>query len=263
MNSIFITVFSVTSMGIICAAILCIASKLMYVKVDERVAKLQESLPGANCGACGYPGCSGYAAALLSGAGVKTNLCTPGGAETLSKISEIMGVEATSIEKKIAVVRCSGDCNTRQKKMEYRGIQSCYAAKTIFAGEYECAFGCMGFGDCQKVCPSSAICMENGLAHIIIKDCTGCGLCVKTCPSKLISIQKTSTPVLVACNNIEKGAAVRKKCTVGCIACTKCVKECKDGAISIENNLAKIDSEKCTGCGRCVEVCMTKCIVSI
>ena len=259
MNVILVAVVSVTSIGIICSVILSVASKLMYVKIDERITLLTGLMPGANCGACGYPGCSGYASAIIE-KDAKTNLCTPGGSALLAKISEIMGVEAGSIEKKTAVVRCSGDCNKRQKKMDYRGINTCYAAKTIFAGEYECAFGCMGFGDCQKVCPSNAICMENNLALIVKNNCTGCGLCVKTCPSKLISIQKTGASVFVACNNLEKGAVVRKKCTAGCIACTKCVKECKEGAISIENNLAKIDIEKCTGCGRCVEVCVTKCI---
>ncbi|MCL2175838.1 MAG: RnfABCDGE type electron transport complex subunit B [Treponema sp.] len=260
MNVIIIAVVSVTAIGTICAIILNVASKLMYVKVDERVTLLTEAMPGANCGACGYPGCSGYAAALVEDENVKPNLCAPGGVKLLEKISEIMGVDAGNIVKKIAVVNCMGDNKAQQKKMEYKGFESCTGAKQLFGGTPSCAFGCLGFGDCDKVCPVNAICMEEGLAHIIKDLCTGCGLCVKACPNKIITIENADIPVVIACKNIEKGAVVRKKCTYGCIACTKCVKECPEGAIVIEENLAKIDYAKCNGCRKCVEVCMTKCI---
>jgi len=263
MNGIIFAVVSVTALGTICAVILNVASKLMYVKIDERITLLTEAMPGANCGACGYPGCSGYAAALVENSSVKPNLCTPGGAKLLTKISEILGIEAGSIERKIAVVHCMGDNNTQQTKMEYKGFPSCTGAKQLFGGQAACAFGCLGYGDCQKVCPVNAICMENGLAHIVTNLCTGCGLCVKACPNKIITIENANMPVVVACKNIEKGAVVRKKCTFGCIACTKCVKECPEGAIVIEENLARIDYAKCSGCNKCVEVCMTKCIRKI
>ena len=231
----------------------------MYVKVDERIAKLTEIMPGVNCGACGYPGCSAYAEALIN-ENVDTNLCTPGGSSVLNKISSILGVEALAIEQKIAVISCCSDFNTRQKKMDYIGVQSCEAAKMLYSGDNACAFGCLGYGDCKLLCPSNAIYMENGLAHIIKELCTGCGLCVKVCPNKLISIENADIKVVVSCKNIEKGAAARKKCSCCCIACTKCVKECCQGAIVIEDNLAKIDYTKCDGCGKCVEVCVTKCI---
>jgi len=261
-NIIFIAVISVTTIGVLCAAILCIASKFMHVKTDERVAQLEEIMPGANCGACGFPGCSGYAKALVAGE-AKANQCPPGGTELVAKISAILGVEAESLERKIAVVYCSGDVKARQKKMEYKGIQSCTAAKQLFAGENACAFGCLGYGDCKIVCPSNAICMEKGLARIITGNCNGCSLCVKACPNHIISIENASTPVFVLCKNTEKGAVARKKCTSACIACTKCVKECPDGAIAIEDNLAKIDYNKCSGCGKCVDVCITKCIMRL
>ena len=260
MNPIIIAVVSVTVIGVICSCILSAASKIMYVKIDERIALLTGIMPGANCGACGYPGCSGYASALVEDSNVKLNLCTPGGAQLLAKIGGIMGVDAGSIEKKTAVVNCRG---TPLKKMDYHGLQSCEAAKHIYAGNSACAFGCMGFGDCKIVCPSEAICMEGNFAHVITHLCTGCGLCVKVCPNNLISIQKENMPVLVACKNIEKGAVTRKKCSSGCIACTKCVKECPESAITMIDNLAVIDYAKCTSCGKCVDVCMTKCIKKI
>jgi len=259
MNTIFIAVFSVTTMGIICAAMLCIASKFMYVKIDERVAELEACLPGANCGGCGFPGCSGYAVAILSGK-AEANLCSPGGAEALQKISAILGVEAGNIEKKAAVIHCRGDCEAQQKKMNYKGIQTCAAAKQLFGGEGACAFGCIGYGDCKIVCPSNAVCIENGLARIDPRLCTGCGLCVKACPNSLISVENAGIAVAVLCKNIEKGAVVRKKCSRGCIACGKCVRSCQSQAITMADNLAKIDYEKCTHCGICASDCVTKSI---
>ena len=261
-NTILTAVYFVTIIGVICAAVLCIASKFMHVKVDERLAQLTEIMPGANCGACGFPGCSGYAKAIISG-DAKPNQCSPGGSDLIAKISGILGisdVDTGSIVKKAAVVHCMGDNNAQQLKMEYKGFPSCSGAKQLFGGQQACAFGCLGYGDCQKACPTNAICIENGLAHIITNLCTGCGLCVKTCPNKILTIENADMPVVVACKNIEKGAVTRKKCSFGCIACTKCVKECPEGAIVIEENLARIDYTKCSGCGKCVEVCMTKCI---
>jgi len=260
METILITVITVTVMGLFCACVLCVASKLMHVKVDERIAELEKNLPGVNCGVCGYPGCSGYAKALLSSENVKPNLCTPGGADVLVKISAILGVEAASIEKKTAIVNCAGDCKAQVRKMDYRGISSCDGAKKIYNGKNSCAFGCLGYGDCQKVCPADAICLENDLAYVIPSLCTGCGLCVKVCPPKIISIENASIGVFVACKNIEKGAVTRKKCSSGCIACTKCVKECPKNVIKIIDNLAVIDYSLCDNCGKCADVCVTKCI---
>jgi len=260
MNTIIIAIFTVTVIGVICAAMLSIASKVMAVKVDERMVQIQECLPGSNCGACGYPGCSGYAMALISEADVKNNLCTPGGAAVSKQLSEILGGESNDVAVKLAVVRCRGDCGVQQKKMDYKGIQSCMAAKQVFGGEGACAFGCIGYGDCKTVCPSNAVCIENQLARINTTLCTGCGLCVKACPSKLITIENDSIASVVLCKNIEKGAVVRKKCSNGCIGCGKCVRECPSAAIILEENLAKINYEKCTGCGHCAEICVTRCI---
>lgn len=259
MNAILLAVISVTSIGLICAVILSIFSKILAVKTDERLALIQECLPGVNCGACGYPGCSGYAEALLSG-GVKNNLCTPGGIEVMMKISAILGIETGNVVKKSAIVHCKGDRNEQLKKMDYYGIQTCAAAKQLFSGEGSCAFGCLGYGDCKAACPSNAVCIENNLARIKPKLCTGCGLCVKSCPNNLIAVENPGIAVSILCRNIEKGASVRKKCSYGCIACGICVRECPSGAITIKDNLAAIDFEKCTHCGACARVCVTGCI---
>ena len=259
MNTIVFAVVSVSSLGLICGSILAIASKFMYVKIDERITALAAVLPGANCGACGFPGCSGYAEAIIVD-GAAPNRCSPGGAATLAKISAILGGEAGAIDRKAAVVHCRGDCDAQQKKMDYKGIESCVAAKQLFGGEGACAFGCLGYGDCKAVCPSNAICIENGLAWVDPRLCTGCGLCVKTCPNSLISLENDSIKVAVLCKNLEKGAVVRKKCTRGCIACGKCVRTCLSQAIVIEDSLAKIDYSKCSRCGGCAAECVTKSI---
>ena len=264
MNTIITAVLCVTCIGLVLSVILCAASKLMAVKTDERAAELEECLPGSNCGACGYAGCAGYAKALLE-AGAKTNLCTPGGAETAERISELLGVEAEILAPKFAVVRCGG--SERTLKMEYKGPLTCAAAKLLHGGEFACAFGCIGYGDCKSVCPFGAVCVDtkdNSPAKINAARCTACGLCVTACPNNLITLEDCSEGGLkkstVLCSNIEKGAAARKKCQSACIGCGKCVRECPSGALRLEDNLAVLDYEKCTSCSHCAEICVTGCI---
>jgi len=261
MESIIIPVFSITAIGVICAALLSIASKYMHVEVDERILEVQTALPGSNCGACGFPGCAGYAKALNEDVNVKTNLCTPGGARVAARLGEILGVQAEGAAVKVAVVRCCGDCKALQKKMNYIGIRTCAAAIRLYGGEGACTYGCLGYGDCKAVCPTGAIIIEDELARINTELCTGCGLCVKVCPNNIITVieYEINAPV-VLCKNLEKGAVVRKKCSSGCLGCGKCKRECPMEAITVEDYLAGIDNEKCTLCGHCSEVCVTHCI---
>jgi len=261
MDGILIAIISVSVIGIICAVMLAVASKIMAVKVDERFPAVRECLPGANCGACGYAGCDGYARALIEDEGIKTNLCIPGADSVSRKLSEVLGVAFEDVVEQVAVIKCKGDCNVTSDKMEYQGIESCAAAKILFGGKGKCTFGCMGLGDCAKICPQNAICLENGIAHGNTRLCVGCGMCVTTCPNKLISVMADVEKVLVTCSNTDKGAITRKACSRGCIACRKCEKECPVGAITVVDNLARIDYDKCTDCGHCVEVCVAGCIM--
>jgi Na+-translocating ferredoxin:NAD+ oxidoreductase RNF subunit RnfB len=262
MGTIVIAVISFTALGLICAIVLSIVSKVMAVPTDERVALVRESLPGANCGACGFTGCDGYAAALIGG-GTETNLCTPGGNEVSKRISAILGAESgASVKKRIAVVHCMGDLDTVRGKMEYIGIRTCAAAKQLFGGQGACTFGCIGYGDCEGVCPG-AICVKKELACVDMLKCIGCGLCAKTCPNGVISIGDATAAVAVKCKNNEKGAQLKDKCSKGCIGCMKCVKECPSTAIAVNDFLAAIDYDKCTGCGTCAKVCVKGCILSI
>ena len=260
MNPILLAVIFVTAIGLLCAIMLVLAAKFMAVKVDERVTEVREVLPGANCGACGYPGCDGYAAALVED-GAEPILCTPGGSTVAAKISSILGVEVGEIQKKVAVIACLGDCDATKDKLEYHGIETCAAANLIFGGKGSCVYGCLGLGDCAVVCPEDAICLEKGIAHIDPRACIGCGLCVKACPKNLIHVGLASNNVVVTCSSHDKGVDTKKKCSHGCIACRKCVKTCPAEAITVENNLAVIDYDKCTNCGACAEVCMAGCIM--
>ena len=259
MNTIIIAVISVTALGLLCAVMLAVASKVMAVKTDERVAQIREVLPGANCGACGFSGCDGYAEAVVN-EGAMTNLCTPGGDKVSKEISVVLGIEAQDVLECVAAVYCRGDGAVRQSKMEYSGVRTCVAVKQLYGGQNACVFGCLGFGDCAAACPEGAICVVDGLARVDRRKCVGCRLCASVCPNNIILMDYSVSTAAVLCRNTEKGAVVRKKCSCGCIACTKCVRECPSEAITMNGNLASVDQSKCSGCGKCAEVCVTKCI---
>lgn len=261
MNPILIAALVVFSTGLICAVMLVAATKFFAVKENEKIGQIRECLPGANCGACGYAGCDGYAKALAESEESRTNLCVPGGDGAAKQISEILGVACENVVEKVAVLHCYGDCHHTANKMDYVGIQSCEAAKLLYGGSGKCVYGCMGLGDCAKVCPQGAICLENGIAHIDTRKCIGCGLCAKACPRGLIEILPDVERVLVTCNNTEKGASVRSKCSNGCIGCKKCEKNCAVGAIKVENNLARINYDLCVDCGECAKNCPVGCIL--
>lgn len=259
MNVLLIGILSVTVVGIICAVVLSVASKLMYVHVDERIDQVRDCLPGANCGACGYAGCDGYAAAVVADESVSLSLCTPGGNDVVKSIGAVLGREGGVVEPKIAVIRCKGDHSVTSDKMIYEGIEGCTAAKLLFGGVGKCTFGCMGLGDCVKICPHQAIYLKNGIAHVDPGLCIGCGICEKACPNHLIAILPESAKTQVLCSNMEKGAAVRKSCSAGCIGCGKCAKVCPSNAVVIKNNLAYVDHKKCVNCGNCRDACPMHC----
>lgn len=250
---ILLPVIIVALIGLIAGVGLSLASKFMAVPVDEKQEKLREALPGANCGACGYSGCDGYAAAIASGE-AEPDKCAPGGAACADAIAEILGVEIVN-NPKVAFIACKGNPDITKIKYSYSGIQSCTAASLLHAGPLECKFGCIGFGDCAKVCPFGAITVENGKPVICEDICVGCSKCVAACPKNLISIIPKNHKLTVNCSNKNKGAAVVKACQVSCIACRMCEKQCEAGAIKVVDNLAVIDYELCTGCGKCKEVC--------
>ena len=258
---IIIATAVVTVIGLLCAVMLAIASKAFEVKTNPKIQQIRDCLPGANCGACGYAGCDGYAKALGENEEDRVNLCTPGAAKAAADIAEILGVTAAEVTKKVALVHCNGSCDNTEKKADYYGGQSCHAAKLIYGGDGKCVYGCLGFGDCVTVCEYDAIHIVNGVAKVDVDSCTACGLCAKKYPNALIEIITADKPVAVKCRNKDKGAVARKNCKVACIGCMKCQKVCPTGAITVADNLSTIDYEKCIACGACAEACPTGSIV--
>lgn len=256
-----IGVVAVTVIGIICALVLVIAAKFMSVPVDERIPAVRECLPGANCGACGFAGCNGYAEAVVNDETLALTLCTPGGAAAAAGIASVLGREAGESVKKVAVINCMGDCNKTKNKADYKGIPTCTAANLLFAGPASCAYGCIGLGECAEACPENAICILDGLARVDVRKCIGCGICAKTCPKHIITIQPVTDKVKVLCSNKDKGATVKKTCSTGCMGCGVCSKMCPEGAITMTDNKPVIDYSKCTSCGTCAQKCPAKCIV--
>jgi electron transport complex protein RnfB len=256
---IWIPVVIIGGLGLIFGLVLSIASKKFEVKVDERIEKVRELLPGANCAACGHTGCDGFAEAVVEGkAGVSG--CPASGAETAAKIAEILGVEAEEVERKIARVMCGGTYDTCRTKFDYSGIRDCAAIEPFYGGPSTCSYGCVGMGNCAKACPFGAMVIENGLAKVIASKCTGCGKCVEACPKKIIELVPVCLEYTVRCSSLDRGNIVRKSCDVGCIGCGRCVKACEEGAIKLHGTLAKIDPEICKNCGECEKVCPTKSI---
>ena len=260
LEAIISAVIVVTVIGFLCAIMLVVAAMFMSVKENETEKKIRECLPGANCGACGYSGCDGYAKALAEDKSVKTNLCTAGGDNVSKALSDILGTAFEKTNTIVATVRCCGDCNSTEKKALYSGVETCAAAKMIHGGDGMCTYGCLGRGDCAAACPHDAICMDNGIARVDFRKCIGCGVCVKSCPNQLIHMMPDIKRQVISCHNKQKGAVARKLCTNACIACGKCQKVCPSDAIAVVNNIARIDYAKCTVCGKCAEVCPVGCI---
>ena len=207
-----------------------------------------------------YPKNPQVVEALASGEEQRTNLCVPGGAGCAVQIAGVLGVEAGSVEERVAVVCCGGTCEKTQPRMNYEGVHSCSAAKLLFGGAGACAFGCLGNGDCVSVCPQQAIRIDKGIAVVDRDACIGCGLCEKVCPNHVIGIFPKKQKVFDRCSNYNRGKAVMDVCKAGCIGCTKCSKVCPEGAITMDNCLAQVNPMKCTGCGTCVESCPTGCM---
>ncbi len=255
MTDILIAVGIVTIVGAVAGVGLAIASVIMAVPKNEKAEEIAAALPGANCGACGFSGCSAYAEAIANGE-AQPGLCTPGGAATAAKLSEILGVEVDS-QRKFAFVGCGG-CD-KDSDLEYKGVPSCAGANMFYGGTEKCSFSCLGYGDCAAVCAYGAIDIKDGVASINIDKCSGCGKCAAACPKGIISVISPTKKRIAAvgCSNKDKGKAVASVCSHGCIACTKCVKECNFNAIEMVNNLPKIDEGKCLGCGKCAKACPT------
>lgn len=260
MGTVLITTLVIALIGLIVGAGLVYSGKKFYVEVDEREAAVREVLPGNNCGACGFAGCDAMAAAIAKGE-APVNGCPVGGQAVASKVGSIMGVDADAVAKKVAFVKCKGSCEVTKNQGNYIGVMDCRSAVLAGINLTDCDYGCVGLGSCVSVCPEHAITVRNGVAVVNPVKCVGCGLCAKACPKGLIEIVPAEKKVRVQCSNRDKGPVVKKVCSAGCIGCAICTRQCEYDAVHVENNIAHIDYEKCTECGKCAEKCPAKVII--
>ena len=237
------SIIALGGLGLFFGAGLAYAAKKFAVEIDPKVEQIIEALPGANCGACGQPGCNAYAEAVASGK-VAANKCTPGGSDVAGQIATIMGITAAAVEApQVAVVQCQGGNKEAENKFIYQGLQDCNAAILIGGGHKACGYGCLGLGSCVKACPFDAMRMnDNGLPEVDEDKCTACGICVSTCPRGIMTIIPKSQNVFLGCVSQDKAKAVKSVCKVGCFACKICTtpKVTPSGAIEMEGNLPQI-----------------------
>lgn len=262
------TILTLVVLGAVLAAVLYFVAQKFKVEEDPRIDEVESKLPGANCGGCGFAGCRGMAEALVKNDDISALYCPVGGGDVMKGIADYLGKAAPEREPQVAVVRCAGSCANRPRTNQFDGAPSCAVVASLYGGETGCTFGCLGKGDCTSVCEFGAITMnaETGLPEVDDEKCTACGACVKACPKGVIELRKKfpkSRKVYVSCVNKDKGGVARKSCSAACIGCGKCAKVCPFGAITVENNLAFVDSTKCRLCRKCVVECPTGAIVEV
>ena len=268
MNEVIIyAVGSLGTLAIVAAVILYFVAQKFKVFEDPRIDDVEEILPSANCGGCGYAGCRAFAEAIVKAGEMEGFNCPVGGAEVMSEVGSVLGLEAIDAEPQIAVVRCSGTVTNSPAKVRYDGISNCAAAAAIYPGDGGCSFGCLGLGDCEESCDFDAIHVNpETMIPEVTNNCVACNACVIACPKDIIELRnvgKKERRIFVSCVNEEKGAPAKKNCAVACIGCSKCFKVCPFDAIEMKNNRAYIDYEKCKLCRKCVEVCPTDAIHEI
>lgn len=248
-------VVSLTGLGLVAAFGLSLASKKFHVDVDPRLETIEGILPGLNCGACGYAGCSGFAGGLLEGEAEPTG-CAPGGEDVISQLADFLGLEVGDVVKKIAVLQCGGNCEKAAMEAEYEGVYDCRAAILVGGGGKACRYSCVGYGTCEAVCPFDAIVMKpDGLPVVYPDKCTACNKCVVACPRDVLALEPVEHQVRIRCSSTDTGGRVRKVCQVGCTGCGICEKVCPVEAARVDNNLAFITPEKCVECGICAANC--------
>lgn len=251
-------VLIVAVLAIVFAVLIVTVSKVCFVKEDERIGKVSENLAGANCGGCGYAGCSDYAKALVEGK-ASINDCGATSNESKAQIAKVLGIEFVAGVQKVAVVKCAGGINAKNK-FNYVGNDACDVQALLMGGKKVCSNACLGGGNCVNVCPDNGVYLKDGVAHVDRSLCEACGACVRKCPRNLIELVPKSAKVYVACSSKCKGKDVMGACSVGCIGCGLCAKNCPEVAISMVDNLPVIDYEKCSGCLTCVTKCPRKTI---
>lgn len=239
--SVIVAVLALGGLTLLLAVMLVIANRKLYVYEDPRIDVVEDLLPHANCGACGFPGCRPFADALVAEK-VLPGKCTVSSEEGRQKIADYLGVSLGNEEKQVARLACAGGINVARNKASYKGLKTCRAASLVSGGGKGCFWGCLGFGDCMEVCDFDAIHMdEHALPVVDIDKCTACGDCVEICPKDLFSLEPLSHQLWVACKNLEKGDEILEDCQVACTACGRCAMDAPGELIVMKNNLPVVN----------------------
>jgi len=260
LESILYPIICVGGLALVFGVILGFSAKKLAVKANPAVEKIIKVLPGANCGGCGFPGCSVFAERVVQGE-ADFRGCPPGGNHCADEIAKEMGIDAAPASRKVAFIKCQGTNENIKRNYIYDGPRSCVSASQLATGGNKtCAYSCIGLASCKNACQFHAIKIIDSIAVVIRERCTACGKCVKVCPKNLIEIVPDNSKVRVVCNSRDRARAVKENCRAGCIGCTLCEKICKHGAVTITDNIAHIDYEKCVFCMECVDKCPSKSI---
>ncbi len=241
--SVVIALLTLGGLTLLLALMLLVANRKLYVYEDPRIDKVEEMLPHANCGACGYPGCRPFAEALVAGKSLPGK-CTVSSLEGREAIADYLGVDSGGEEPRVARLACAGGINVARNRASYQGMKTCQAAALVSGGGKGCFWGCLGLGDCETACDFDAIHMNAFAIPEVSEDkCTACGDCVVACPKDLFSLHPVSHRLWVACKNLEAGEGILEDCEVGCTACGKCAMDAPGDLIVIRNNLPVINYE--------------------
>ncbi|MCL2708635.1 MAG: RnfABCDGE type electron transport complex subunit B [Defluviitaleaceae bacterium] len=260
---IFLPIICVGALALVFGALLGFSAKKFEVKDDPKISRVKELLPGVNCGNCGFPGCAAFAKSVVAGAASYKD-CPAAGVEATKAIADLIGADADAANRKVAFLPCNGVDDNVVRNYLYDGPKSCVAASQLATGgNKSCRYSCIGLASCQNACPFDAIKMVGSIAEIDRAKCTGCGKCVAVCPKDILKIVPDKAKVRVLCHSMDTGKLVRKNCRAGCIGCRICQNACPENAITLTNNLASIDYEKCTQCLACVSKCPAKAIKAV
>ena len=263
MGPILISAAVMAGLGLSLALVLSLAAHAFHLQEDPRVESIVDILPGANCGGCGFAGCSDYAQAIVQRKAAST-LCIGTETEDTQTINALVGLCEEPEERKVARIFCQGDMNKAHKRFAYAGAKDCRAAIMATGGDTACEYGCIGLGSCVRACPYLAMRMgPTGLPEVNTSVCTGCGKCMQVCPRNILRLLPRSQPTANLCSSPDKGKGVSQACTIGCIACGICIKECPHRAITMVDNLARIDPHTCAGTKTCVDKCPTGAMVDL
>lgn len=268
LKTILLTAVCLLVLGLFFAVVLYYVARKFKVEEDPRIDTVESIMPGANCGGCGFAGCRSFAENVVKAPDMKGFFCPVGGNATMEKVAAALGRAVEAGTPKVAVVRCNGGCDNRARTNVYDGSSSCRVSASLYGGDTDCRYGCLGLGDCVSACKFDAIHIDpqTHIARVDDEKCTSCGACVKACPKGVIELRDKgfkNRRVYVSCVNRDKGALTRKACSVGCIGCGKCTKVCPFEAITVTDNVAYIDYTKCKLCRKCYDACPTKAIQAV